>query len=132
MCDGIGFRFTGCTEVLSGFIGHRAGHLGSELLIDAEYHGIWDALLWPDGVRPEWRAGGWVCATCESEGRQGVFDSAEAVWHNHLFAPLLQWVNDKLAPARYLGFFDDDGASWVTLDQIKDATYILPIREGIG
>ena len=90
LADGIEFGFEGYTPVLGGWIGNQGGNNSGEMLIDAEYKDIWDGLRWPDGVCPVRRPGGWVCATCESEGHPVLFASAEAIWRNHLFDDLLE------------------------------------------
>jgi hypothetical protein len=129
LADRIRFGFGGYTPVLRGWIGHREGYRGAEMLIDAEFQGIWDGLRWPDSVCPVRRSGGWVCATCEGEGHPVLFESAEAIWRDHLFDDLLEWVNESLTPATHIAFYDDR-AQWVNLLQEADAnaTYILPVK----
>jgi hypothetical protein len=62
---GTAFRFNTCNPAISGWVGHDKNRAGSELIVQVEHQDIWDALLWPDDVRPELRPSGWVCATCE-------------------------------------------------------------------
>jgi hypothetical protein len=130
--NGISFGFEGYTAVLDGWIGQRDGHDDFEMLIAAEYKGIWDGLTNPDLVYPEPRPGGWVCATCEREGRASLFPTAKAVWRDHLFDRLTKWIADCLVPATYLGFYrdSDNGVSWVDLlkEESADATYVIPLR----
>lgn len=130
--DSISFGFEGCTPVLRGWVADRGGNNSAEMLIDANYNGVWDGLWWPDSVQPVRRPSGWVCATCENEGHPVLFESAEAIWRDHLFDPLLKWVNETLAPAAYIAFSDDNGMQCVNLLQQAEhgAKYIIPIREG--
>jgi hypothetical protein len=129
---GISFGFLGYTSFLSGWIDQRDGHDDFEMLIDAEYKGIWDGLTNPDLVYPAQRPGGWVCATCEREGHATLFPTAKAVWRDHLFDRLETWIADYLLPATYLGFFrtSDDGVNWVDLlkEASDKATYVVPLR----
>lgn len=126
MLDYIEFAFVGCSPTLTGWIGDRNG--SGEMLIEAKYNDIWDGLCWLDGVCPVRRPGGWVCATCESEGHPVLFKAADAIWRDHLFDRLRTWVNETLAPATHIAFHNNDGAQWVTLRQVEHAAYILPVR----
>jgi hypothetical protein len=55
--------------------------------------------------------------------RAMIFPSREALWTDHLFEPFLKWVNEKLAPARWLGIFrmSDEGATWAELMREESA-----------
>lgn len=49
-----------------------------------------------------------------------TFPSREAIWKDHLFDQLLKWVNEKLAPARWLrlsgtGGKGNRGITWAWL-----------------
>ena len=45
--------------------------------------------------------GGYLCGLC-LPGFQRVFASRQALWTEHLFEPLLAWVNEELSPAHWL------------------------------
>lgn len=47
---------------------------------------------------------GYKCELCvPDDGKSAAqFPTRDALWQDHLFAPFLKWVNEKLAPARWL------------------------------
>jgi hypothetical protein len=51
-----------------------------------------------------------VCTQCARNERR-VFSNREELWRDHLFEPLLQWVNEALAPAVAIAVFEFDGAT---------------------
>ncbi len=63
--------------------------------------------------------GGYQCKHCVHEdGKQVMmFPSREALWKDHLFEPFLQWVNEVLAPARWLQLssIGEYGSTWAQL-----------------
>lgn len=97
----------------------------SELGVHVEWQGVyWDCLIDLD-ASPFHTLGGYQCGRCEhEEGVSGmIFTSREALWKDHLFEPFLKWVNEKLAPARWLGIFrmSDEGATWAELMREESA-----------
>ncbi len=59
-----------------------------------------------------------------------VYPTRETLWCDHMFEPFLKWVNEKLAPARWLQLSctGDRGASWAKL--IRDESELVePDRE---
>ena len=113
--DRVTFSFVGHPPELSGWCGHRSSYSGSELLVEATWCDIWDGLCWLDECQPMPHSGGWVCATCLREGHAKHFASPVKVWEDHLFDPFLKWVNETLAPADRLGFYDDIGSGVMLL-----------------
>jgi hypothetical protein len=74
----------------------------------------WDFLLSFDAF-PAKTAAGYICRECPSEC-QTVFASRDALWRDHLFEPLLDWINTKLAAADAIGFYGRAGHStWARL-----------------
>lgn len=70
----------------------------------------WDLLLDLD-VHPQRSRGGWTCGDCAPEARR-VFATHEDLWRDHLFEPLLAWINEELAPAHTLALFgSEEGGS---------------------
>jgi hypothetical protein len=71
----------------------------------------WGLLLNLD-AEPKRCAAGYVCAACNEEKRR-TFASREALWADHLFEPLLEWVNETLGVAKWLALFGDPHfATW--------------------
>jgi hypothetical protein len=69
---------------------------------------------------------GYVCMYCLHEiGNVKIFPSQEALWQDHLFDSLLEWVNEKLAPALWLriscvGSTDNCEETWAQLIRDND------------
>lgn len=78
-------------------------------------------LLWDDDLIADHGPQGWCCSLCSSKERQ-PFPTIEALWINHLFAPLRRWVDEQLRPAVMLEFHQHCGATWVKLHQQWDRT----------
>jgi hypothetical protein len=67
-----------------------------ELSVFADWQGqTWDLLLSLD-VLPRRARSGYICELCQPEERP-IFPNLEALWRDHLFEPLLTWVNTRLA-----------------------------------
>jgi hypothetical protein len=91
----------------------------------------WDLLLSLD-VAPEVNpGGGYVCTCCRDEGKLEVFDTLEALWADHLFEPLLEWINTELASAVGMAFFRSGGATWAKLLRANErselAALVMPL-----
>ena len=92
--DGIEFSFALANPVLHGWL---ADH--GETVVAADWADRnWDFLLDLD-VRPAATADGFVCTWCQSEGKHQVFPTLAALWRDHLFDPLEEWINTTLAGA---------------------------------
>ncbi|MDQ2762100.1 MAG: hypothetical protein M3Y22_00950 [Pseudomonadota bacterium] len=74
----------------------------------------WDLLLSLDVSPIALSAGGFACGCCPSDERE-VFPSLEALWRDHLFDPLLVWINTDLALAKAIALFRSGGATWARL-----------------
>jgi hypothetical protein len=74
-----------------------------------EFFGAMDA-------HPVRTANGYICRECLPE-EGNAFSSREALWKNHLFEPLLEWINDELATAKALGIYatSDRSGTWAKL-----------------
>lgn len=112
--DGIELRFQDCPDCLSVWLSRD-----DQLEIHVSWRGmLWDRMkkMWAPVQRwnrfahrssPQLRhekshREGYVCGFCLHECYVDIFSSPEALWQDHLFDPLLEWVNDELAPARWL------------------------------
>ena len=74
----------------------------------------WDCIL-DVNAEPKRVLGGYVCDVCPPESRP-VFQSRPALWADHLFKPFLDWVNESLAKAKWLGLYGRRGyATWAKL-----------------
>ena len=60
------------------------------------YSYFWDFLYCNDLVSPKEVEDGYVCKHCLPEA-QKLYPSREALWREHLFEDLLDWVNGKVA-----------------------------------
>lgn len=90
-----------------------------EISVHVEWQGeYWDALFDMD-LYPCHTPDGYKCEFCVSDNGESatLFPSREALWQDHLFVPFLKWVNEKLAPARWLqvSCTGDRGATWAQL-----------------
>jgi hypothetical protein len=84
--------FEGINPAIGAFLTSR------ELSVFVEWEGRnWDSLL-SLGVMPRRSAGGYVCECCKPV-EPTEFPDLEGLWRDHLFEPLLKWVNDELASA---------------------------------
>lgn len=75
----------------------------------------WDLLVSWDAF-PVRIANGYVCDQCLPEYYR-IFESREAIWKDHLFGPLLKWINLELKVASAIGIYQtrDGGATWAKL-----------------
>jgi len=98
-----------------------------ELGVHVEWQGdYWDALFNQEVYLCR-TPGGYKCEFCELDyGKSAaLFPSRELLWQDHLFEPFLKWVNEKLAPARWLrvSSIGDGGSTWAEL--IRDESALL-------
>ena len=65
---------------------------------------------------------GYVCWICEAEGKHRAFPTIEALWRNHLFRPLEDWITTKLADAQAVALCrsDSGGTTWTRLVRAGD------------
>jgi hypothetical protein len=88
-----------------------------EINIAVMWKGKWrDSIFWPDCYHRRVK-GGVVCKCCEADGKKGFFPSYEALWKDHLFDPLKDWINDEMAPAKSLGIYGGKGGTWAKLER---------------
>lgn len=82
----------------------------------------WD-LLSSLEASPFHTAQGWKCRQCVIENADSarLFPSRESLWQDHLFEPFLRWVNEELAPARWLQVSRTQGATWAELIRDESA-----------
>lgn len=92
----------------------------------------WDALVFFEAY-PKRVNGGYECALSEEKQH---FETKQALWANDVFEPFLNWVNDKLLPANWLGIYgESDCATWARLlddsrgdsNQDGEKTAIVPV-----
>ncbi len=75
-----------------------------EIVIAVDYDGMTSDLILDLETFPEHGEAGVVCRLCSRDERR-VFASREELWRDHLFEPLLQWVNETLALAVAIALF---------------------------
>lgn len=95
----IRITFDGITPMIAAYVG-RDG-IGDGIGVDVERGGEWFDRLADLDVALRRRRDGYFCAMCETAERK-CFPTREALWVDHLFEPFLGWVNERLAPARWL------------------------------
>jgi hypothetical protein len=114
---GMEFRFINYPDCLSVWLS-RDG-----LSVHVNWQEHWDMLLDIDvGIKTT--NDGYQCLFCFHEGGMTsvLFSSKEALWQDHIFEPFLEWVNEKLAPARWLQISGTAGGStWTRLIKDKNA-----------
>jgi hypothetical protein len=82
-----------------------------------------DFLYCNDLVSPKEVKDGYVCKHCLPEA-QKLYPSREALWREHLFEDLLDWVNGKVAKSDAVGLFGEpERMTWASL---------LPVRAKPG
>ena len=112
--NGVELHFINYPDCLS--VGHSSNGLGVYVQWRRTH---WDGLTGYD-VYPYQTLEGYKCRQCVSEDGEtaALFPTLEALWQDHLFAPFLKWVNEKLAPARWLQISRNSGGSyWAELIQ---------------
>lgn len=110
---GIELRFQNYPDCLSVWL------TSNELGVHVEWQeNYWDCLIDLD-ASPFHTSKGYQCKRCVREGGKPVmvFPSREALWKDHLFEPFLKWVNEVLAPARWLQLssIGGYGTTWAQL-----------------
>lgn len=110
---GIKLRFHNYPDCLSVWLS------SNELAVHVDWQGEWWDMIIDLDVWPYHTRGGYKCKCCLVEPGESavIFPSREALWQDHLFDPFLEWVNEELAPARWLQISCtvDRGARWERL-----------------
>ena len=119
--DGVGLRFPNHPDCLSAWLSRN------ELNVHVKWQGqCWDTLVSLDGFIDH-VPDGYKCSLCVHEHGEAakLFSNREALWLDHLFDPFLNWVNEELAPARWLQIsgIKDGGATWAQLIQDESALH---------
>jgi hypothetical protein len=90
-----------------------------ELSVFVEWEGrIWDFFRCFD-VWPRLAIGGYICEHCRPEQRT-IFPCMQALWQDHLFEPLLEWINGKLAAADAVGLYGSTSSGWTHAELLSD------------
>jgi hypothetical protein len=79
---------------------------------------VWDFLLYFD-VWPRLAVGGYVCEHCRPEQRT-TFPDMEALWRDHLFEPLAEWIDEKLSAADAVGLFGSPSNGWTDAELLPN------------
>jgi len=81
----------------------------------------WDLLLSVD-LEAKSTGTGWHCELCEPDGRAN-FDTLEALWVDHLFNPMADWLRTVLMPGKFLVMerTAERGATWVSVSREEHA-----------
>jgi hypothetical protein len=130
----IAARPSGCTEqrIALSFEGINPA-IGAfltcwELVVFVNWEGRnWDVLLNLDARPRRLARGGYTCECCKRQNRR-TFPSLDAFWRDHLFEPLLVWVNGELAAADVIGLYGSpsDGYTYAKLLPKNDPGEIEP------
>jgi len=80
---------------------------------------VWDALTDFGTYTGRTAWGDYYCDLCPAENRN-LFSSKQALWENHCFEQLLEWINDNLVESRWVALFQIDGCTWVELKEKED------------
>ncbi len=97
-----------------------------------------DDTCWMEAYTRKTREG-YICFACHGHGEDlRVFPTREALWINHVFAPLMKEVNETIAPAEQIEFHADAGCSYVKFvradetaslnDEGPPVVAVIPIR----
>jgi hypothetical protein len=124
----IAFSFAGIPTILQGIAFFRSHKLRNpttrcrspqrrtfgEMTVSVEWQGTtWDLLFSWDASAMK-TPNGYICDQCPPENCR-TFESRKALWRDHLFDPLLKWVNEDLASASAIGIYQVEGATWAKL-----------------
>lgn len=94
----IEMTFVGANPILSAILTRW------EINIAVEWQGqCWD-LVESHEAGAVRSASGYFCSLCVPEARV-FYPSREALWRNHLFEMFIEWANDKLLKARWIGIY---------------------------
>ena len=107
---GIEMAFVGANPILSAILTRW------EINIAVEWQGeCWD-LVESHEAYARSSTSGYFCFLCIPEARV-FYPSREALWREHLFETFLEWVNDRLLKARWIGIYGSRelGVTWVKL-----------------
>lgn len=74
-----------------------------------------DSMCWLDAFSMR-QGSEFVCIECAHQGNAVGFPSRKALWIDHIFEPLLAWINDTLAKTREIEFYQYGSCSWVVLN----------------
>lgn len=87
----------------------------------ADWQGqTWDILMYYD-----------VCIELTNQGyfdeltlpdNRVPYSTRECLWQAEMFGPMMTWFNNKLLPAKWLGLYKDEGATWAKLMPAFDST----------
>lgn len=92
---------------------------------------IWDCLCNFE-ADPQHVKKGYICKFCDPEMRE-IFPDREALWRDHLFEPLLEWVNTDLVQASYIRLNstdgNDKGSTWAKLIQGQPGLYGIQAQD---
>jgi hypothetical protein len=127
--DYILFTFPGLAGNLAGSFNRRSG-----ISISVTYEGeCWDFLGDFDTIE-EYSHSGYFCGLCLPETRK-YYDTRKEFWEVHCFETFLQWCNETLAPANWLGLYDYDGMTEarLLLDKSEDKLNmaIIELKKGM-
>lgn len=91
----------------AGYIYVMLGERGIE--VGAEWKSEPFDLLWENFVYMKKGADGYYCEQCLPETKYAKsYPSRESLWIEHVFEPFVDWVNHKLARAKFLNFYATD------------------------
>jgi hypothetical protein len=112
----LNWHFLGIDRVVTGFLGRH------EITVPVEWGGeCWDLLVSLD-VMPTKQGQNHICGFCLPE-HQIPYPDRASLWKDHLFEPFLTWVNNTLAPAKWLrleGSLDKGYTSASLLQNLPD------------
>lgn len=127
------FVFHNITKYIIGCAKNH-GSKYNEIEVHVQAYGRhWDIILpWLDCM-PVQHPDGWECSMCE-KGHQQSFPTCEAIWQDHIFNPLKQWINETLATSQalVLGSTGNNGATWARLlpkdGRLGKGEHAIPLR----
>lgn len=106
--DAVELLFPRAAGALEGYIDAKG--LSVSVILNSEG---WDILLYED-LAADFDGAGWFCSLCPPSER-GHFQSLEALWEDHLFRRLGDWIETDLRPAAGIEFLGGNGVTWAKL-----------------
>lgn len=129
----VDIAFTGINPVISAHVREQGQDCSLSVFVSrkGDPHDCLDIILDLECMAAK-TDGGYICSECEIE-KWKKFADLKSLLEDHLFEPFLNWVNNELATAQYIGLWEQGGSSAAKLIKptpvASDSWYqLFPLR----
>ena len=70
---------------------------------------------------------GYYCGLCPQEDR-GSYASRDEIWRDEIFNPFLNWVNNQLATASYIEFYEQTSYTAAKLISVQTSSNCVNLK----